>query len=307
MRSIATCILALGVGAVGWAATADAQTSTTFEIGAAFRECDDCPEMIVLPAGVFDMGSPDGELDRQDDEGPQRRVAIPAFALGVAEISVAEYRRFVEATGRAVDGGCVTYEDALWDLRIDRGWDDPGFEQSAAHPVVCVSAEDASAYVEWLNAQVDGAPYRLPTEAEQEYAIRAGAASTFPWGVDPDAGCAFANGADQTAAAAFANWTAAACEDGHSQTAPAAALAPNAFGLRHMSGNVWEWGADCLPDSDVVPPTDGSALLVGRCSHAVLRGGSWFDPPAGLRAADRRWLRRVIRRADVGFRVARTL
>ena len=144
--------------------------------GERFQDCDACPEMVVIPAGSFTMGSPENEPGRRSDEGPQRRVTVPSFALGRTEVTRAQWRRFVQATGHS-GKRCWTFENGPGSSRdwVDSAdWAAPGFEQSDSHPAICVSWEDAQAYVAWLNEQVSGAPYRLPTEAEWEYAARAG-------------------------------------------------------------------------------------------------------------------------------------
>ena len=134
-----------------------------------FSDCDGCPELVSIPAGTFMMGSPASEPDREDDEGPVRRVTVGAFALGRTEVTRAEYAAFVAATGHGSGGGCMG------------GWREPGFVQGGDHPVVCVSWEDAQAYVAWLSRET-GESYRLPSESEWEYAARAGTTTARYWG-----------------------------------------------------------------------------------------------------------------------------
>lgn len=278
--------------------------------GELFRDCGACPQMAAIPGGSFTMGSPGGEKDRDADEGPQRRVTIRPFALGRDAVTVAEFRGFARATGREMR--------RCWTLKTPGGtsfgyvetasWENPNFPQDGDHPALCVSYDDALAFIDWLNGQVSGAPYRLPSEAEQEYALRADHPNAaFPWGGGEPDGCRVANSADQTAKGRFPNWTVSSCHDGHVFTAPIAAFASNGFGVRQLSGNVWEWSGDCWNDSYAGAPTDGSAWRSGNCARGVVRGGAWDGFPWRLRSADRVWYERSDRQAFVGFRVARDL
>ena len=164
--------------------------------------------------------------------------------------------------------------------------------------------DDAKEYVAWLSLQT-GQEYRLLTEAEWEYAARAGSSTQYHFGNSESQLCSFANGAD---ARTMARWRNTACSDGvGDQTAQAGTFAANAFGLHDMHGNVWEWVEDCWNDSYVGAPSDGSAWLRGDCSIRVLRGGSWLDPTGNLRSADRNRNATGFRDIYAGFRVARTL
>ena len=168
------------------------------------------------------------------------------------------------------------------------------------------------AYIAWLNTQVSGTPYRLPSEAEWEFAARAGTATRYWWGDDPanTDQCGAANGADQSVAEEDVFGTRAPCDDGFANTAPVGSYEANPFGLQDMSGNVWEWVQDCWHASYEGAPTDERPWMEsegGDCSLAVLRGGSWGNRPGSLRSADRNWDRREDRNDVVGFRVGRTL
>ena len=209
-------------------------------VGKEFRDCENCPEMVVVPAGSFMMGSKKGD----DDEKPVHRVTIGRpFAVGVYEVTRGEFGRFVEETGYSTGDECYTYEsegffgDPELKERSGRGWKNPGFEheQGETEPVVCVSWDDAQAYVRWLSEQT-GEAYRLLSEAEWEYAARAGTTTAWYWG-ESDAGqCRYANGGDQTAKSHHDGWTVAACDDGHYQTAPGG-------GMRRMRlGCTMCWG-----------------------------------------------------------------
>ncbi len=287
--------------------------------GERFRECSDCPEMVVVPAGSFRMGSPSTEADRLEDEddrpgpgGAPVAVAIAApFAVARTEVTVGEFAAFVKATGRDMGGGCFA-RIAGRRLTPDFSWSDPGFAQTERHPVTCVSYDDAVAYAAWLSEKTGGL-YRLPSEPEWEYAARAGAEGRFAHGDSDTELCRYANVADATAAQAFAGWIAAPCEDGATYTAPVASYRPNGFGLHDMHGNLWEWVADCQSDSlrHFLPPEQaGGARPDGLCQAGaprIIRGGSWSDPPARARSAARLSGPPATRDRIVGFRVARTL
>ena len=275
--------------------------------GDRFRDCPECPEMVVLPAGSYRMGSPSYEQGRRDDEGPVRKVTIAApFGLGKYEVTVAEFGRFVDETGYSAGNSCRSYEGGKWENRAGRGWRNPGFGQSGRHPVACVSWDDAQAYVAWLSRKT-GEEYRLPSESEWEYAGRAGTATARYWGEGESGQCRHANGADASGKERYSGWSAASCRDGHVHTAPAGSFAANAWGLHDMLGNVWEWTEDCWNGSYAGAPSDGSAWEYGDCDRRVLRGGAWDYDPSGLRAASRSRDSAGIRNNIDGFRVARTL
>ena len=147
--------------------------------GTVFRDCPECPEMVVVPAGSFMMGSPPSEKEREDNEGPVHRVTIPKpFAAGKYEVTVEEYRRFVVATGRGNGSGCYVYDGTRWEKDLLVNWQSPSFSQSDRHPVVCVSWKDARAYARWLSENT-GKQYRLLSEAEWEYVARAGTTTRY--------------------------------------------------------------------------------------------------------------------------------
>jgi formylglycine-generating enzyme required for sulfatase activity/serine/threonine protein kinase len=242
------------------------------------------PEMVLIPAGTFRMGSPVDEPGRLQDEAQRQVEIVKPFAIGRYEVTFAEYARFVSATEHRQPE--------------DEGWG------RGKRPVINVTWQDAMAYSEWLAAQT-GEKYRLPTEAEWEYAARAGMTTSRYWGEDPHQGCAYANGADLVGQAAFAGWTVMNCSDGYTHTAPVGSFQPNKFGLFDMLGNVLEWTC-----SDYEEPYREAVL---RCaekdltSHIVARGGSWSDQPRGIRVADRHKAMRDSYDYFIGFRVARDL
>ena len=234
--------------------------------------CEFCPEMTVIPAGRFTMGSPADERGRRGHEGPQREVTIARpFAIGTYEITYDQWDACVR------DGGC-TYE------LVDEGWG------RGDRPVAAASWFDAQEYVIWL-AATTGQPYRLPSEAEWEYAARGGTTTIYYWGDQKDAG-------HTVCQSCGSEWD-------NRSTAPIGSFAPNPFGLHDMLGNVWEWTDDCWNQSLGGAPADGSAWTAGDCAGRVLRGGAWFSFPINIRAAVR--MRGVVenRYLSKGFRIAR--
>lgn len=272
-----------------------------------FRDCPDCPEMVIIPAGSFMMGSPEDEEGRAADEGPQHRVTIGApFALGRYEVTRGQFSRFVSETDYEAEG-CRYWDGDSWENDTNRNWHNPGYEQTDAHPVTCVSWEDAKVYLDWLRKETRDDSYRLPSEAEWEYAARAGTTTAYFWGDEADNGCAFANGVDQTAMKDESDWSLMACDDGYFGTAPVGSYSANPFGLHDMSGNLREWVEDRWHENHHGAPSDGSSRVKGNNSARVFRGGSWFSEPRFLRSADRNSSEPDGRYGIIGFRVARTL
>ncbi|HXR59643.1 MAG TPA: formylglycine-generating enzyme family protein [Burkholderiales bacterium] len=287
--------------------------------GSVIQDCPECPRLVVLPAGTFTMGSPATESGRGQDEGPQRQVAIAQpFALGRGEVTVAEFRRFTEESGYRTEAerdthaqGCsgFVYADPAAGIPAPpafTSWRAPGVAQAESHPVLCVSWNDARAYAQWLSRKA-GKRYRLPTEAEWEYAARAGTTTSRYWGDDPAQACRYANVADQSRLQTWGFGQKHDCTDGHYFTAPAGGHAPNRFGLYDMIGNVWEWTEDCWNASYAGAPVDGSAWLAGDCAQRVERGGSWSTVPRFARSAARHKNSADYRDNLTGFRVGRNL
>ncbi len=275
--------------------------------GETFQDCKDCPPMVVVAAGSFVMG--DDASDRLD-ERPAHQVTVRAFAAGRTEVTHAQYAVFAKETGRGATGPCTTDvdRDGRWGSVADASWVDPKFPIGDASPVTCINWSDAKAYAHWL-AEKTGKPYRLLSEAEYEYALRAGTKTQFWWGNDPDQMCRYANGHDQRTNKLVTSWTGgAACDDGHDVLAPVASYPPNAFGLYDLAGNAWEWTADCYAPTYQAQPRDGSPLAREGCNWVSTRGGSWAKGMSDLRSAQRNWkIQPGQRGADVGFRVARDL
>ncbi|MFN6952981.1 MAG: SUMF1/EgtB/PvdO family nonheme iron enzyme [Albidovulum sp.] len=268
------------------------------------------PEMVALPTGSFSMGSPVSEEGRDTNEGPMRTVTIGTqIAVMKYEVTVAEFRRFVEATGYALDRDCYADldGDGAWAQTPEADWLNTGFTQQGAQPVVCVSRDDAKAYAAWLS-QESGKPYRLLSEAEWEFAARAGTRTAFSFGEDGGQGCDYMNGADLTAKQRFRGWTTMRCADGYVYTSPVGSFRPNGFGLSDMHGNVWEWVEDCYEDSYLAGQrSDGLAYATSSCTHGVGRGGSWDGGADFLRSAIRTRLPIHSRSNGLGFRLARVV
>ena len=290
---------------------------TGLKPGDSFRDCPDCPLMVVVPSGAFDMGAERTSLMRDGSlrpHGPVRRIRIERpFAVARFELSETEFADFAADTGHrlASDCGLSAQEEAERASRQDTG-------QSAPHlalPVVCVSWPDAAAYVAWLAAKT-GEPYRLLTEAEWEYAAGAGSGDPWPWGAMTQDICLHANVLDQSAMAVLQDHpvsrvpdSAVTCDDGVATRAPVGQYRANAFGINDMVGNVWEWVADCsvLPYPD--QPKDGSAMTLRaeECTHRAIRGGSWRSRLERQRVTFRGRDPEQTRSDIFGFRVARSL
>lgn len=249
--------------------------------GDTFKDCDDCPEMVVVPAGEFMMGSKEDEQSRQDDEGPRRKVKIQnIFSVGKFEVKFHEWDACVK------DGGCLTY------LPSDQGWG------RLNRPVINVSWEDADLFVSWLSRKT-GKIYRLLTEAEWEYVARAQTQTPFWWGHTISTYQANYNG-NYSYIGSVGKY--------RKKTVPVDSFVPNAFGLYNVHGNVLEWVEGCWDNNYLGAPKDGTVENhLGDCSKRILRGGSWFHPPNYLRSAQRLMAEKDYRHESIGFRVARTL
>lgn len=275
------------------------------------------PQLVVVPVGEFLMGSPDSESGRNAAEGPQHPVRITRpFALARNEISVAEFRRFVRESGYRSDaeqrGDSNAYDERTGRIvkRSDVSWDNDfqGGRAKSAEPVVHVSWNDAVAYAQWLS-NVTGQRYRLPTEAEFEFALRAGTTTAYWWGdahpsrvVGNLTGEGDRSRSKRTWAKAFANY-----RDGFWGPAPVARFEANGFGLYDLGSNVSEWTEDCWHQNFLRAPEDGSAWVNRGCTKRVVRGGSWGSEPDQARSAYRLGVAADTGSARVGFRVAREL
>jgi formylglycine-generating enzyme required for sulfatase activity len=274
--------------------------------GTVFRDCPDCPEMIVVPPGKFEMGLADYRKARRPNEGPVRTVNIPGtFAIGKHEVTWSQYARFVRETSRAGGLGCATFNAKKFRVNAQAAWNSPGFPQTENDPVVCISWDDAKAYAEWLGVRT-GHNYRLITEAEWEYVVRAGTTGDRFWGENPADACRFANVADATGRGTLGLEAPFDCRDRHAGTAPVGSFQSNPFGVHDLFGNAEEWILDCWSDTYRNAPTSGIADTSGDCDRRVVRGGSWFDGADVVRATARGEDAVGARSSTRGFRIART-
>ncbi|MFY9955175.1 SUMF1/EgtB/PvdO family nonheme iron enzyme [Bradyrhizobium sp.] len=278
----------------------------------AFKECENCPEMVVVPAGEVLMGSSRSDIESglaAANEEPQHKAAIKQpFAVGRFEVTRDQYAAFVTSSGYKGSNRCYTFEHNSPQERADRSFLIPGYAQDGNHPAVCVSWVDARAYVKWLS-QTTAKSYRLLSEAEFEYVARAGSTSRYGFGNDPGEICKFANGADQSAKTAGLPGDAPYmnCTDGFPFTAPVGSFAANSFGLHDLVGNVWEWTEDCFYGDYAAAKLGIVARLDGVCSTRTVRGGDWFSTEISLRPAVRAKANADAHYDDIGFRIARTL
>jgi formylglycine-generating enzyme required for sulfatase activity/class 3 adenylate cyclase len=274
-----------------------------------FRDCIGCPEMTVIPSGSFMMGAPHGDVDLygipSGQSLPLHMVRIAqSFALGQFLVTRKQFAIFAEETGHGVSGcSGLPFDSPLLKFDPGRNWRDPGFVQADDHPVVCVNWDDAIAYLNWLSKKT-GQTYRFPTEAEWEYAARAGSTKGRYFG---DASvCEFANGRDESKRQLYSAGQFLPCNGGFANTSPVASFPPNGFSLYDMIGNAWEWVEDCWKFSYADAPSDGTAREGLPCNARVRRGASWnsterhqytlSERAPGSR--DSRW-------ENIGFRVAR--
>lgn len=287
-----------------------------------FRDCPNCPEMVIIPAGRFLMGSPASESGRDVIEGPQHLVTIHSFAAGKYDVTRGQWRAFVTATHRPTTNGCQ-WIGPTRAHEAPANWHKLDFAQTDRHPVVCVTWKDAQDYTHWLSARTHH-HYRLLSEGEWEYAARGGTRSAYSWGSavthdnanygKPDCCGGLAEGRDR--------WL---------FTSPVGAFRPNPFGLYDMNGNVLQYVADCFMPSYEATPSGGSPMNrpvklktsgaladlngTSSCNYRVVRGGDWGDQGAWIRSAARSFAPPPgpdatldsYRSGGVGFRVAREI
>lgn len=304
-------LLIVAVSTIAGVSPADARSNRR----TAVRDCASCPQMIAIPSGSFIMGAAKSERDSDDMERPQTRVRIKAFRLGEYPVTRGQYAAFARATQRRPQKGCSWTGRAKSEPDDVSTWQDTGFPQSDRSPVVCLTWDDVTAYVQWLRAKT-GKPYRLPSEAEWEYAARAGTTTAFPWG--NAASHLHANyGSEKWGPLAIGR-------DRWEYTSPVGSFAPNRFGLYDMNGNVLEYVADCFSSDYSRLPRDGSPFRISEkmttnpikelnaldsCSLHMLRGGDWGDPGSMIRSSARNFQLPPpsFRSGGVGFRVALSL
>lgn len=292
-----------------------------------WRDCAQCPELASISSGDFKMGAepeesralglPDYWVTR---EQPVQSITIPqGFAMGRYEVSRGEFAAFVQATGYQPAPGCWHFIGSEWLWDEARSWANAGIDQDDGHPVTCINWHDAMAYLHWLSG-LTGHQYRLPSEAEWEYAARAGTDTVFWFGNSSENICRWVNLGDEAARKAYGwhqtqikyavmnDWKGEPCDDGYATTAPIKETAVNPFGLHGMLGNANEWVADCWNDTHQGALADGRARLhYGDCGLRVMRGQGWTAIAAGTRPAFRLKMTATDRRFTFGFRVVRDL
>ena len=288
---------ALAAGSSGRADDGPARRSRA--VPPTFKDCSDdhrCPLLVRLPGASFTIGSPKNEPGRADDED-QHRVSVKPFAIAATPVTRAQWAQFVQATRRVAPKQPCAYAPSM-----SPSWDNPGFPQGNDHPVVCVTWDDAQAYVQWLSRRT-GHRYRLPTDAEWEYAARAGSTTAYPWG--------------DLASHDYANYGQDTCcgpavqgRDRWQFTSPVGSFPPNSFGLFDMNGNVSQWVQTCADMFEKLPLRKDAR----KCTYRYARGGVYADEPAQIRSAAKNYAppddKTVIenyRSAGFGFRVARDL
>ncbi len=281
----------------------------------AFRDCPECPEMITIPAGKFMMGTaieervPDPVSGKPNaNEEPQHEVVISQpFALGKYEVTVAQFRAFIEDTGYDASGGCFVLRSGPGSMSVnpDYDWSNPGFEQADDEPAVCVSLEHATAYTQWLSAKT-GHNYYIPSEAQWEYAAKAGTSGRYFWGEDDSKACDYANVTFRPVEG-DENWS-PPCDDGYDGLAPVGSFQPNAFGIHDPIGNVWEWVTDCSHKNYSGAPADGSAWIDEEdCLFRIIRSGGAGNDLARTTSVVRAGRPKTGTAPNLGFRVARAL
>jgi formylglycine-generating enzyme required for sulfatase activity len=321
MCSVMVGVVCLAV--LGMAATLVGAPAHTPAPGKSFRDCSNgCPEMVVVRHGRFTMGAPEGEEARANLPDELRGQSVPQHSitirhkLAIAKFDVTrdEYAQFVAETNRPDPDSCYTVTTSVTVpasgpfIATNANWHSPGFPQSGRDPVVCVSWDDAQAYVAWLSAKT-GHAYRLPTEAEWEYAARAGTTAARYGSDNPAELCRYTNVGDLDYGEQHPSDSGVnrACRDGYAFTSLVGSFPPNQFGLYDMLGNVMDWTEDCWNANYNGAPTDGTAWQSGDCGRRVVRGGSWDADLSVVRSANRRGIRTSTRITTFGFRVARSL
>ena len=280
-----------------------------FAAGSTIKDCAECPELVVVPAGDFLMGSSGQEqlLVSADgyiaSESPQHKVRVPSFAAGRYAVTKGEFASFVRASGYRTEAeqrqGCLIMDDAKWKAEASFSWRKVGFVQGDDHPVVCVSWNDAQAYIQWLN-KISGKDFRLLSDAEWEYAARGGTQTAFWWGENITTSQANYDGS--------IGYNGGPKGEFRQATVPVNSFSANRFGLHNVHGNVQEWTQDCWHEDYTGAPTDGSAWITGcKDDYRVFRGGAWRWIPAFLRSAVRTKTRAFGRSVYGGFRIARPL
>ncbi|MDG2320414.1 MAG: SUMF1/EgtB/PvdO family nonheme iron enzyme [Rhodospirillaceae bacterium] len=291
------------------------------EPGDVIQDCDDCPRMVVVPAGSFVMGTAKGayEVNVESGEGPPIRITIDQpYAIGETEVTIGHYRAFVEASGYDVGAGChVILPGGGGTDDAEASWEKPVQPKRAQdhHPVACLSYAEMTAYADWLTETTEHR-YRLPSESEWEFAARAGTTGPRPWGannsfegVSLSLTCEHANGYDGESQKDYTfTWPYARCNDGFADVALVASFQASAYGLYDMMGNLWERTEDCYTASYWGRPPDQRAWVwEGGCERRIVRGGGWYSRPTNIRPARRASGDPNMRGNDLGFRLVREM
>ncbi len=266
--------------------------------------------MVTIPEGSFLMGT----LEGRTDEKPLHIVTVSSFEIGKYEVTIGQFRKFVEATGYLTDAetgagnhkGCFGDGDGV-DFGQKEGltWRDPSYTQSENHPVVCVSLNDAHAYIDWINKETSR-NYSLPSEAQWEYAARSGSTTDYHFGNSKSDLCLYANVYDEVGKNINSyGWRNAPCNDGEAKSSKVGKYKASLFGLHDMHGNVWEWVEDCWKSGYHNAPSNGEVFKNAKCDYRVTRGGSWYNIPLGVRSANRYWYMQTYRSFNLGFRLFR--
>ncbi|QNA89944.1 formylglycine-generating enzyme family protein [Massilia sp. Dwa41.01b] len=264
------------------------------------------PETMAIPAGSFTMGS-----NYWKSTSPERAVQVKAFRMGKYEVTVREFGRFVNATGYRAPRQCIQMAGNPWFASMAGSWNANTLSRSRYEPVTCIGPKDAEAYLAWMSKET-GKKYRLPTEAEWEYAHRAGSTRKYPFGNNEELACRYGNIADRSAEAAFkrdydgldskSHVGVAPCDDKSEYASIVGMYEPNAFGLHDTLGNVSEFVQDCFKPGYTGAPADGSAAVEAKCVARVNRGGNWhWEGWAAYRRGD---MPEDLVGALEGFRVA---
>lgn len=267
-------------------------------------------EMVKIPGGSFLMGT----LEGRKDEKPQHIVTVSSFEVGKYEVTVGQFKQFIETTGYLTDAetdagihkGCFSDGGGV-DFGQKEGltWRNPSYTQSDNHPVVCVSLNDAHAYIDWLNKET-GSNYSLASEAQWEYAARSGSTTDYHFGNSKSELCLYANVYDEVGKDVNSyGWRNAPCDDGEAKSSKVGQYKASPFGLHDMHGNVWEWVEDCWKSGYHDAPSNGTVYKDNKCVNRVTRGGSWYNIPLGVRSANRYWYLPTYRSFNLGFRLFR--
>jgi|GEM_PF-926991 len=283
----------------------------SYQPGQRFQECGECPKMVALPTGQFSMGWKNPESGRHQYALPIHKVKISRrIAIGVHEITIKQYDAFIKQSGHDPGSLCWTHEKGLGKYRKFRNFQKNGQPYKTNYPATCVNWYDAKEYVKWLNRQIPNGGYRLPTEAEWEFAARAGRKAKWHYGNKESYLCQFSNHA---AAETKVKWRNKTCRDGVKVLSKVGGYEANPWGVYDMYGNVGEWTEDCVHYDYKGAPTNGEAWIIannrnhGSCANRIHRGGSWLQNGSSVNSGSRQFTKPTDRTITLGFRVVKDL